>query len=95
MVIVKLFDLLTADCQIIIDGNIIDSVDDYATDASGNLIMRCEDGGDQDWYFADQDVEFANGSCKAILSNVESEDDSEAVSLSFWKRVPLDFEDIK
>lgn len=106
MTIIKLFDLLTADCQIVIEGQEIDCVSDYATDSEGNVIMRCEDSRVEDWFFADQDVDFEDGCCTAELSNIDydylskitnsdmSNEPPVVVRLSFWKKRELTLEDL-
>ena len=65
---VKLFKLLNADCEVQIDNQSVDMINDYGFDKDKNPILRCDDGGDQEWFFVDQDVDFIDGSCTAITS---------------------------
>lgn len=61
-----LFNLLKSDALIItVDCVKIESVQDYGVDANAAPVLRCESG-DQDWYFADQEVfVHVDGTCSA------------------------------
>jgi hypothetical protein len=84
------------DSRVILCGSEGTTKDKYTKDSKGNVVVRCEDSGVNDWYFSNQDVEFEGGVCKAVLSNLEFEyTEPVKVVISFWKMIALDLDDLE